>query len=77
MAFAFGPGIRVNALAPGAILPRTEKDAVCFRRIKERVPLGKEADIESLLEAYAFLVNASSITGQIIYIDCGLHLLAQ
>lgn len=76
MAFAFGPGIRVNALAPGAILPRTEKDAALFRRIKERVPLGKEADSESLLAAYAFLVNASSITGQIIYVDCGLHLLA-
>ncbi len=74
-ALLFAPTIRVNAIAPGAILPPAHKDYAYFNLLKKRVPLKKNGDIESLLKAYTFLVENSCVTGQVLYIDNGLHLL--
>jgi len=75
MALLYAPRIRVNAIAPGAILPPVHNDRSYFNRMKKVVPLQKTGDIKSIRQAYSFLVENTSITGQILYIDNGLHLL--
>ncbi len=76
-AYLFGPLIRVNAIAPGAILPPANMDRDYFTTIKRRVPLKKTGDINSILKAYTFLVENTAVTGQVLSIDNGLHLLYQ
>lgn len=74
-AFLYGPKIRVNALAPGAILSSTLNEKNYFEKLKETVPLKSAVKISSLMAAYSFLIENPHITGQIINIDSGLHLL--
>lgn len=74
-AYLFGPSIRVNAIAPGAILPPANQDRDYFNKLKNRVPLKKTGDIDSILKAYIFLVENTAVTGQVLSIDNGLHLL--
>jgi 3-oxoacyl-[acyl-carrier protein] reductase len=68
-------GIRVNAIAPGAI--HTEKWKASKRYIEEayqRIPLGRFGHPEEIGAAVAFLASpdAGYITGQVFYIDGGL-----
>jgi 3-oxoacyl-[acyl-carrier protein] reductase len=68
--------IRVNAVAPGAILSHPERRD-WTERAKERargVPLGRLGTPEDVGWAVAFLASeaAAYITGQILYVDGGL-----
>ncbi len=66
-------GIRVNAVAPGLILP-SAKDARAVAALVDKVPmkrLGSPADVAS---AVAFLSTADYVTGQILFVDGGRHL---
>lgn len=74
LAYLFAPSIRVNALAPAALLPSTQNEKAYFRKLKETAPLKKTDTITSLMKAFTFLVENTSITGQILYVDNGLHL---
>lgn len=71
----FAPLIRVNAIAPGAILPPAHKERTYFDRMKNTVPLKKGGNIQSVMKAYTFLVENTCVTGHILYVDNGLHLL--
>ncbi len=69
-------GIRVNAVAPGAI--RTERtlppDHPHVQAVSQRVPLGRFGLPLEIGSVVAFLASpdASYITGQIIYVDGGI-----
>ena len=76
-AFLFAPSIRVNALAPAAIMPSTQDEKTYFRKLKKTAPLKKTNSISSLMKAFTFLVENKGITGQILYVDNGLHLINQ
>lgn len=69
-------GIRVNAIAPGAIaLERTGSlDHPAIRAISERIPLERFGFPVEIGAAVAFLASsdASYITGQILYVDGGI-----
>ena len=75
-AVAFAPNIRVNALAPGAMLPSAENGKLNFITLKKYIPLRKTGDIASLMHAYDFLIADTYCTGQIIKVDGGWHLTA-
>lgn len=69
------PRIRVNAVAPGLVLPPpggTRDDLA--RMAHERAALGRPADLEDVVAAVRFLLRTASITGQILYVDAGEHL---
>ncbi|GAB2683625.1 pteridine reductase [Aliiglaciecola aliphaticivorans] len=72
LAQELAPQVRVNGVAPGAILwpdtalPENEKSAILSQIPLRR--LGSEKDIS---EAIAFLISASYVTGQILAVDGG------
>ena len=64
------PEIRVNGIAPGAILAAAwEKER--FDKIIEKVPLGRAGNPEDIANAVKFLANADYITGFILPVDGG------
>ena len=72
MAQSFAPEIRVNAVAPGAILPAENEGLESMQTVIERTPLQKLGEPQAIVEAVLFLINdASFITGQVIKVDGG------
>ncbi len=71
----FAPHIRVNAIAPGLILPPEGLgDEYLEEAAKKRVPLRRRGHTEDVLNALEFLVKSEFITGQVLFIDGGEHL---
>jgi NAD(P)-dependent dehydrogenase (short-subunit alcohol dehydrogenase family) len=73
LAAAMAPQITVNAIAFGAILPPA--DGGDASAIVKKVPAGRWATLEEVGETLVFLLSGPSyITGEIIYLDGGRHL---
>jgi NAD(P)-dependent dehydrogenase (short-subunit alcohol dehydrogenase family) len=68
------PKIRVNAVAPGLILPPPGQDAAYLEQRKHTNPLQQIGTLEDITEAALFLLRSDFVTGQIIYVDGGRHL---
>jgi pteridine reductase len=74
LAVALAPRITVNALALGAILPPADGNKNAD--ILKNVPLQRWANENEVEEALLFLLTCPSyITGEIIHVDGGRHLL--
>jgi len=74
LAVALAPHITVNGLAFGAILPPI--DGGDTEGILEDVPAGRWAHLEEVGEALLFLLEGPEyITGEIIHLDGGRHLI--
>ena len=73
MAQALAPRIRVNAIAPGPVLPSHRQSQAEFERECRETPLGRGATPEETA-AIRFLLATPSVTGQMIAIDGGQHL---
>lgn len=73
-AFTFAPGIRVNAIAPGAILPSVYESTATFEKLRSSIPLGATGSPKMITDAFRFLVDHEYCTGQILSIDGGWHL---
>lgn len=75
LAVELAPDIRVNAIAPGAILwpsnevSEQEKDAVLAQ-----VPLQRLGNTEDITGAVGFLLSAAYVTGQVLKVDGGRSL---
>jgi len=74
-ALEYAPKIRVNAVAPGPILPPPGSNAKNARELAGNIPLEELPSPESIAKTTLFLLQAEAITGQIIYVDGGQHLL--
>ena len=73
MAVALAPNITVNGLALGAILPPTDKGA--SPDILKHVPAGRWGALPEVEAALLFLLAGPAyITGEIIHVDGGRHL---
>jgi NAD(P)-dependent dehydrogenase (short-subunit alcohol dehydrogenase family) len=73
MAIALAPNITVNGLALGAVLPPRTGDPPA--NILKRVPAGRWAELDEVGRALLFLLDDPSfVTGEIIHIDGGRHL---
>ncbi|GAB4515521.1 MAG: 3-oxoacyl-[acyl-carrier-protein] reductase [Anaerolineae bacterium] len=66
--------IRVNAVLPGPVLKAPGTSDEAWRRIGERVPLGRTGDEADVARAVAFLVGEDFITGEILHVNGGEHL---
>lgn len=67
----FAPGIRVNAVAPGLILPQNGKDQTYFDKLTQKIPLKKRGFPTDVAKAIVFLIESEFITGEIINVDGG------
>jgi len=72
------PAFRVNAIAPGAILPPPDcspAEAVkWYDRMRDMNPLEINGTAEQISDTAEFLLNNDFITGQVIFVDGGRHL---
>jgi len=66
----------VNAVAPGPTLPPPKEGPDYLREKAGIIPLGKPCTPEQIAEAVLFLLQADSITGQIVTVDGGQHLVS-
>jgi pteridine reductase len=74
-AVALGPALRVNAVAPGLILPSREFGTKDLVRLSAGLPLGRKGKASDVVSAVLFLEDNPYITGQVVYVDGGMHLL--
>jgi pteridine reductase len=72
LAVELAPDIRVNAVAPGAVLFPKDEEPEVRARVLARVPARREGDPEDVARTVRFLVGGPRyITGQIIAVDGG------
>jgi len=74
MAQALAPKIRVNGIGPGPTLASIHQSAEAFAEEARGAPLQRRATPEEVADALAYLVDAPSVTGQMIAVDAGQHL---
>jgi pteridine reductase len=74
LARALAPKIRVNAVAPGLILPSDGLRPQDWQRLVERTPLKQAGSPEDIAEAVLFLVRNGYITGETLVVDGGYQL---
>lgn len=74
MAVEFAPKVRVNAVAPGLVLPPEGKDAGYLEGLKHTNPLNRYGSAGGVVEAVLFLLRSGFVTGQVIFVDGGRHL---
>lgn len=69
-----GPGIRVNGVAPGMILPPPGGVVDELERRSAGLPLKRIGDTANVVAAVLFLIDNPFITGECVYVDGGEHL---
>jgi len=74
MAQAFAPQIRVNGIGPGPTLASVHQAPGEFEREAAGTPLARPVDPEEIAAALRYLIDAPSVTGQMIAVDAGQHL---
>jgi NAD(P)-dependent dehydrogenase (short-subunit alcohol dehydrogenase family) len=74
LALALAPRVRVNAVGPGPTLPSARQTEDSFRRQWQAMPLARPVQPEEVAAAVRFLLDAPSVTGQMIAVDAGQHL---
>lgn len=68
---ALAPEVRVNAVAPGAVLPPEDLSEERRRALAAVTPLGRLGTPRDVVDAVLFLAGAPFVTGQILVVDGG------
>lgn len=74
LAIELAPHVRVNAVAPGTVLPPENMSDDERERLAEKTLLKRLGSAEDVAEAVVYLANASFVTGQEILVDGGVVL---
>jgi len=74
LALEYAPQIRVNAVAPGLILPPAGKDINYLKAHAQNNPLKRYGNPTDIADAVLFLIRSTFITGQVIFVDGGYHI---
>jgi NAD(P)-dependent dehydrogenase (short-subunit alcohol dehydrogenase family) len=65
-------GIRVNAVAPGAVYTPLHRDTP--KDVMESLsPMGRPSTVKDITDAVMYLTDAATVTGDILYVDGGAH----
>ncbi len=73
-ALEWAPTLRVNAVAPGYVLPPPGISEQAMTPLLAAVPMRCRTHPEEVAEACRFLLTSPTLTGQILYVDGGMHL---
>jgi pteridine reductase len=71
LALELAPEVRVNAVAPGTVLPPEAMTEEQLAQLRRKIPLGRFGSAEEIARATAFLADSDFITGQQIVVDGG------
>lgn len=74
LALALAPNIRVNAIAPGAILPPPGKGQDYLTELATHIPLRRTGSPEQVTAALLYLLGAEYVTGDLLFVTGGEHL---
>ena len=75
MARALAPQVRVNAIAPGTVLPPDGYDGTAGDGTSDRRVVGREGSPEDVIKALFYLIESEFVTGQVLVVDGGRLLL--
>lgn len=74
LAQELAPEIRVNAVAPGAILPPSGTGREYMERLAQRLPLRRTGSTDDVTSAVLYLLQAEFVTGEVLMVTGGEHL---
>ncbi|MAZ61763.1 MAG: short chain dehydrogenase [Euryarchaeota archaeon] len=77
LARGLAPKLRINAIAPGHTLASPDQTDEGFSRAQSQSPMGYGPSPEDIAQAVVFLIEAKSITGQVIFVDAGERFLSR
>jgi len=77
LAQGMGPNIRVNAVGPGPTLKNPRQSDADFNRQRDATLLKHGADPADICGAVRYLLSADAVTGQMLAVDGGQHLIWQ
>ena len=77
LAQGMGPRIRVNAVGPGPTLKNPRQSDADFDRQRDATILKRGADPADICAAVRYLLDAPAVTGQMLAVDGGQHLIWQ
>ena len=70
----FAPRLRLNAVALGMVLINPRESQEHFNRMVAATPLQTPIAPSAVAQAVRLLLESTAITGQILYVDGGIHL---
>jgi pteridine reductase len=73
LARALAPDVRVNAIAPGAVLLPDDWDEAAGERLARTTPLARLGAADDVVQAALYLLAADYVTGETIVVDGGRH----
>ena len=71
LAKILAPRVRVNAIAPGAVLPPPDWDDAARKQLVESTPLGRLGAPDDVVRAVIFLLESDYLTGTTLVVDGG------
>jgi len=71
LALELAPDVRVNAVAPGTVLPPESMSADAVARLVRQIPLGRHGTADDVAQAVLYLAQAPFVTGEEIIVDGG------
>lgn len=71
LAIELAPDVRVNAVAPGTVLPPDDYSEEATARLASRIPLKQIGSPADVAQAVRYLASAPYVTGQEIIVDGG------
>lgn len=75
LALALAPGIQVNAIAPGAILPPPGENQAYLDALAVGIPARRPGAPEDVAQALLYLLRSDFVTGEVLFVTGGQHLL--
>ena len=77
LAQGMGPRIRVNAVGPGPTIRNARQSEEDFARQRDATILKRGAEPADICAAVRYLLEADAVTGQMLAVDGGQHLIWQ
>lgn len=70
-ALEFAPRLRINGIAPGVVLPASQRTSDYIQWRTDGIPLKYRGDPNHLVQALNYLLDNAFVAGQILFVDGG------
>jgi pteridine reductase len=71
LAVALGPNVRVNAIAPGVVMPPADMGPEAVAALVAKTALGRQVAVADLTAMAVAILENRSMTGQVVTVDAG------